>query len=244
MTRTPAPVTSPASRRRRVLGAAGVGLAAFVVYLLTLYPGVGGGGDAVKFQYVGSVLGTAHSPGYPLYVVVSYVFSLIPFGSLAYRINLMSAVCGAAAAAILFLTLVRLRCHLVVAAVATLGLAFDRLLWGRSTGAEVYALNAALISLMLWTAVRWAETKRDRDLYAMVAVFALSLGNHLTVVSLVPAFAAFVLLTSPRSVNVKDSGHQPRDRRARRGAVPVHHAAHVSAGAAPRGQRTDARRAR
>ena len=203
MTRTPAPVTSPASGRRRVLGAAGVGLAAFVVYLLTLYPGVGGGGDAVKFQYVGSVLGTAHSPGYPLYVVVSYVFSLIPFGSLAYRINLMSAVCGAAAAAILFLTLARLRCHLVVAAVAALGLAYDRLLWGRSTGAEVYALNAALISLMLWTAVRWAETKRDRDLYAMVAVFALSLGNHLTVVSLVPALAAFVLLTSPRSVNVR-----------------------------------------
>ena len=77
------------------------------------------------------------------------------------------------------------------------------LLWGRSTGAEVYALNAALISLMLWAAVRWAETKRDRDLYAMVAVFALSLGNHLTVVSLVPALAAFVILTRPRSVNVK-----------------------------------------
>ena len=55
---------------------------------------------------------------------------------------MMSAVCGAAASAVLFLTLVRLRCHFVVAAAAALGLAFDRLLWGRSTGAEVYALNA------------------------------------------------------------------------------------------------------
>ena len=156
-----------------------------------------------SFNTLAACSARPHSPGYPLYVVVSYLFSLIPVGSLAYRINLMSAVCGAAAAAILFLTLARLRCHLVVAAVAALGLAFDRLLWGRSTGAEVYALNAALISLMLWAAVRWSETKRDRDLYAMVAVFALSLGNHLTVVSLVPALAAFVLLTSPRSVNVR-----------------------------------------
>jgi transmembrane protein TMEM260 (protein O-mannosyltransferase) len=188
--------------RHRIV-AAGVGVAAVVVYLLTLYPGVGGGGDAVKFQYIGSVLGTPHPPGYPLYVIVSYLFSLLPIGSLAYRINLLSAVCGAGASAIVCLTLLRLRCHVVVAVTAALGLAFDRWLWGRAVGAEVYALNAALVASMLWLAVRWRDTGRDRDLYLMVGAFALSLGNHLTVVSLLPALAAFVLMTRRASVSIR-----------------------------------------
>lgn len=185
------------------IAASAVGLAAFTVYLLTLYPGVGGGGDAVKFQYVGSVLGTPHPPGYPLYVLISYVFSHLPVGSLAYRINLLSAACGAAASALVCLMLLRLRCSLLVAAAAALGLAFDRLLWARSVGAEVYALNAGLVALILWLAVRWSDSGRDRDLYWMVGAFALSLGNHLTVVSLVPALAAFVLITRPRSVSLR-----------------------------------------
>jgi len=40
-----------------------VALVAFGVYLKTLFPGLGGGGDSAKFQYVGSVLGTPHPPG-------------------------------------------------------------------------------------------------------------------------------------------------------------------------------------
>lgn len=58
---------SGASRDR--LAAAAVGLLSLAGYLRTLYPRVGGGGDAVKFQYLGHVLGTAHAPGYPLYVL-------------------------------------------------------------------------------------------------------------------------------------------------------------------------------
>src|SRR6185503_20312631 len=68
-----------------------VALITFGVYLKTLFPGLGGGGDSAKFQYVGSVLGTPHPPGYPLYVLVSFCFAQIPFGTLAWRINAMSA---------------------------------------------------------------------------------------------------------------------------------------------------------
>ena len=73
-------------------------LLTLATYLVTMYPGLGGGGDAAKFRYLGHVLGTAHPPGYPLYTLVSWLFSVLPVGSLAYRINLMSAVCGALAA--------------------------------------------------------------------------------------------------------------------------------------------------
>src|SRR3954447_9607546 len=84
---------------------------AFAVYLRTLFPGLGGGGDSAKFQYVGSVLGTPHPPGYPLYVLVSFLFSRLPAGSLAWRMNVMSAFFAALAAGLCFLILYRLRCR-------------------------------------------------------------------------------------------------------------------------------------
>jgi len=62
---------------------------------LRLQPGVGGPEDTPKFQYLGYVLGTAHSPGYPLYTILTHAPALVPIGSLAWRINLFSAICGA-----------------------------------------------------------------------------------------------------------------------------------------------------
>lgn len=149
------------------LSAGAVGLASLAIYLVTLYPGLGGGGDAAKFQYIGSVLGTPHPPGYSLYVLLSFLFAQLPIGSLAYRINLMSAIAGMAAVVGVFITLRKLGCHRIVAACAALARPCDRLPWYRGVGAEVYALNAGLIGLIIWLALRWSAT--GRDLYLTVA---------------------------------------------------------------------------
>ncbi len=129
---------------------------------------------------------------------------MLPIGSLAYRINLMSASFGAMAAVFVYLTLVRLRCHRGVAAAAALGLAFGRFFWERSLVAEVYSLNAALVALIVFLAIRWAESKRDRDLYFAVAACAVSLGNHLSVAALAPALVLFVWLVHPPSINLRN----------------------------------------
>ena len=36
-------------------------------------------------------LGVEHPPGYPLFTLVGYLFSHLPFGSVAYRVHLASA---------------------------------------------------------------------------------------------------------------------------------------------------------
>jgi hypothetical protein len=176
---------------------------AFLIYFRTLIPGLGGGGDAAKFQYLGSVLGTAHPPGYPLYIFVSYIFSHLPAGVMAFRMNLMSAFFAALTAAVATLTLDRLKCPPVVSAAAALGLAFGPIFWSKSTVAEVYTLNAALSSLIVWQALRWADSGRRRDLYLTAALLGLSLGNHLTAAMLAPALALFVLAVRPDEVRVK-----------------------------------------
>ena len=49
--------------------------------------------DTTKFDYLGLVLGTAHPPGYPLYTMLNAAFvRIVPWGSVAFRANLLSAV--------------------------------------------------------------------------------------------------------------------------------------------------------
>ncbi len=68
------------------------------LYTLTLAPGVVGG-DAGEHQFVAPLLGIPHATGYPLYVLLGKLWTLLfPFGELAWRMNLFSALCGAAAA--------------------------------------------------------------------------------------------------------------------------------------------------
>jgi len=197
----------PLSASRKAAGAgvlgAAAGGAAFLLYLKTLFPGLAGGGDVAKFQYLGGVLGTPHAPGYPLYILISFLFAHLPVGTPAFRINVMSAAFGAAAVGLAYAILVRLRCHRGVAAAAALALACDRFLWSKSTAAEVYALGAALTALIVWLAVRWGESGRDRDLYLTAGAASLALGNHLTIAMLAPALVAYVFVTRRQSIRAR-----------------------------------------
>jgi hypothetical protein len=88
---------------RPVLTFAAVFVAVLTVYVATLAPTVTFW-DAGEFIAASRVLGVPHPPGTPLYVFLSNVWaSLVPFGEFAYRVNLLTAVFSAAAAAFLFL---------------------------------------------------------------------------------------------------------------------------------------------
>ena len=77
---------------------AGVAAAVFTLYLVTLAPGVVGG-DAGEHQFSAPLLGIPHATGYPLYLLLGKLWTLLmPFGSMAWRMNLLSAVYGALAA--------------------------------------------------------------------------------------------------------------------------------------------------
>ena len=91
-----------ASRARDSLWALAIGVAALALYLATLQPDFGGPEDTPKFQFLGYVLGTAHPPGYPLYVLLSHFFVKLPIRTIAYRANLFSAVMAAVACALAY----------------------------------------------------------------------------------------------------------------------------------------------
>ncbi|MBC8249081.1 MAG: DUF2723 domain-containing protein [Anaerolineales bacterium] len=165
----------------------------FVVYLSTLSPTLGEA-DSFEFQVVSHTLGVAHPTGYPLYILLGKLFTLLPIGNIAYRVNLISPLFASLAVVCLYLCLVYLTRHRVASLLATLTFAFSRTFWSQAVIAEVYTLNAFFVALVLYLLLK---SKTDAWKLLAAFVYGLSLTNHLTMALLAPAMAIYALLTRP-----------------------------------------------
>jgi len=177
----------PNVSRSDLYWAIAVALLTGTLFLVTLRPDVGGTEDSPKFQFLGQVLGTAHTPGYPFYTIATWAFTRVPIGTLAYRVNLFSAVCGVFSCVIIFLMARRLGVSRALSAVAALAAATGFPVWSNAVTAEVYTLSALMSAWTIYLLIAWAQTGTVWRLFAACIVFAAGLGNHLTIVGLLPA---------------------------------------------------------
>src|SRR3989344_6509472 len=74
----------------------------FIFYLLTLSPTVSFG-DTGELITASATLGIPHPPGSPIWVLLSHLFTYIPVGSIAYRVNLSSAFFVAASSLVFYI---------------------------------------------------------------------------------------------------------------------------------------------
>lgn len=178
-------------------------IAAFGVYLCTLAPSVVVG-DSSEMQVVAHTLGIAHPTGYPLYTLLGKMFTLLPFGNVAFRVNLMSAVCAAVSIGALAYLLQKLTGNSMASLAGALSLAFASALWSQAVIAEVYALQA-LIVVSILTALLVGPGSSHKGgtpvgLWCWPTVgilFGLGLAHHRTTVLLGPA-VILALLTGGR----------------------------------------------
>ncbi len=135
-----------------------VGAAAFAVYLHTAYPSVSGG-DPGELMVAACNWGVAHPPGYPLFTVLSALFvHTLPMGSPAWRVHVCSAALSATAAALLYLSVLRVtRGNWAGGLLAGLGFAFAPTVWWYAIQAEVFPLNNAILGAILLLAVLFFE---------------------------------------------------------------------------------------
>jgi hypothetical protein len=185
-----------ANRRRRLLAPAALVLVLGAVYGATLLPGPGHTHDTVEAQFSAPLLCVAHWSGSPTYHLLGYAFSrLVPLGTLAYRMNLLSALFGILACLVVWRLLRRLGAAEMVAWSTAVTFGLTPTFWRFSVVAEVYGLNLLFVALVSDSLVRWRQTLRNRDLLLACAWYVLSFGNHLTMITVLPAFAFFVLAT-------------------------------------------------
>ncbi|HZE94157.1 MAG TPA: DUF2723 domain-containing protein [Gemmatimonadales bacterium] len=197
--------------KQTYLTAAGVSLAALILYTITLAPTTQFW-DASEYIAAAHALGIPHPPANPFFVIVAHVWGLLPLAAdYARRINLLAALTSAVSAGLWFLIGERWLRSIVAhdgwrrvaaAAGAVVGATMFTV-WNQAVANEkVYTISVLSIALILWLTMRWAdqpvETRNDNLLILVVYLLALTATNQLMGLLVTPAVLVYVLLTDRR----------------------------------------------
>ncbi len=184
-------------------------ISAFVVYVKHLAPSIftGDSADATIASYV---LGIPHPPGFPVYTWFGHIFTFIPIGDIAYRVNLMSAFFGALVIPVVYmiirtiaprpqgsLTDIASRCCSIIGAMS---FAFSIHYWAQAEIAEVYTLNTFFIASMILLAFTWVKRRDAGLLYLLTLFFGLSIGISAANILFAPSFLVFLFLVDRESL--------------------------------------------
>ncbi len=191
----------------------------FTLYMLTLAPSVTFF-DSGEFLAATASLGSAHSPGYPLFLMYAKPFTWLPLGNIAFRINVATAVSSSLACLMVYVltTLllkkeallldqrfnqIAIKCAGLAAAVS---FAFTPRLWLQSNHDKPYPLLAFIAAVIFYLLLQWQERYREgceRPSYIYVCTFlaGLSMGVHQTIVLLLPAWFLMIILTDWRMIH-------------------------------------------
>lgn len=175
-------------------------LAAFGLYVATLAPTVTfwDSGELTAASYI---LGVPHQPGYPLFCLMGRAASMLPFGSIAYRTNLMSAGFSAGTVLLVYLAILGLFRYrsesndepgtggVMFAAGVAAVLGVTRVFWSQAVVAEVYAAGGFIVALSIYIFILAISGTLSCERYVALSGFLFGLGvvNHMSHLLYLPA---------------------------------------------------------
>lgn len=166
--------------------------------------------DCGEFMACAYILGIPHPPGAALFVMLGRAVSIVPFGDIAFRLNLFSAFSSALAVGFCALSIARVlrRFHghernitdrLVIYTGAVIGallVAFGSTYWYNAVEAEVYGLTMLMVTILIWLSLLWIERARTShgNQILLLQTYLLFLGatNHMQ--SFLPVIPMFLLI--------------------------------------------------
>ena len=179
----------PYSEDGVLFAAAAVALLAFGIYLRTLLPATGFW-DTGEAQTVPPTLSIFHPTGFPTYEILGWLWTRLPIGEVAWRMNLLSAVCVALASGLVTLITGHLLTEpsrplrAAAAAVAGAAFAFASEPWENATRADVHAVNVLFVSTVVLLLLTWRAAERAGSpraggwLIGAAAAFGLGIAVH------------------------------------------------------------------
>jgi tetratricopeptide (TPR) repeat protein len=196
-------------------------LVSFGVFFYTMAPTVSLE-DSGELAVAGDYLGVPHPPGYPIWTMISWLFTKI-FWFVTFRgqpnpawaVTLVSVVFGALACGITAMLICRSGSDLLAESraethtadgrtdnligwtggvVGSLLLAFAPVMWSQTTIVEVYSLNAFFLALVFLLTYRWLRRPNDKVLFVAAFVFGLGLTNYQVLLLAVMALMVAVML--------------------------------------------------
>jgi Protein O-mannosyl-transferase TMEM260-like len=199
--------------------------ATFAVYLITLAPTISffDSGELISGAYT---LGVAHPPGYPVYMTIGKLFTLIPLGNVAYRMNILSAFFASMTSIMVYyitramlddeagkralpgFSSERFGVPEAAGLFAALAFGFSYTLWAWAIVSKFYTLNAFVVSCIVMLLIRWRRARRDdtahaghslRYLYIIAFICGIAGAVHISQFVLIPIYVMYVLLVDWRT---------------------------------------------
>ena len=167
-----------------------------VIYILTLEPKLVGG-DTSWYANQIPEMSLMVPTGYPTFSMFLKLFTYLPIGDLAYRLNLFSAVFGALTILFLFLSINKLVKNEFISFISSMIFAFIAPFWGVANRLEFDTLNCFFIILLIFSAILYNEKRTRKYLYFFFFFLGLSLTNHPLAFFLVPAILLYVIIINP-----------------------------------------------
>eukprot|EP01113_Clastostelium_recurvatum_P001750 TRINITY_DN10721_c0_g1_i1.p1 TRINITY_DN10721_c0_g1~~TRINITY_DN10721_c0_g1_i1.p1 ORF type:complete len:736 (-),score=159.46 TRINITY_DN10721_c0_g1_i1:19-2034(-) len=119
------------------------------------------GGDSAELIIAAYQMSVAHPPGYPLFTWLGKLFTFIPFGTIAWRVNLMSVMCGVLSAVFMFRAVALWTSNNWAGFLSAAMYSFTPLIWTYTVQAEVFSMNNMFVNLLLYVTVLYAYSKSD-----------------------------------------------------------------------------------
>ena len=193
-------------------------IVSLVLYIKTLAPALSFE-DSGEFITAAFTLGVPHEPGYPLFSMIGKLFTIIiPFGNIAFRVNLLSSVFSALAATLItYITVILIedvfinskfwknndekflnifKYTLALSAGLFFGVSFEN--WEQAIMTEVYGLHSFFTALFILLSLIWRRQDniklREKYLYLIAFIIALSQTNHNLSLMFIPIFGVFLLV--------------------------------------------------
>lgn len=190
----------------------------FAIYMATLAPSVTFF-DSGEFITATASLGSAHSPGYPLYLMYAKAFTWLPLGNIAFRVNMATAFSSSLAClGVYLLTVTLLQKEILVtdlrfssfvikisAFAAALSYSVTPRLWLQSNHDKPYPLLAFITAIIFYLLLQWRKSYAASDeqpayMYVCTFLVGLSMALHQTVVLLLPTWIALIVLLDWRVI--------------------------------------------
>ena len=150
--------------------------------------------DDGLFITTATFAGVAHPPGYPLYILLGWLATLIPLGEVAWRVHALSGLMGALTCACVAWLVLRRTGNRPAAWLAGAALAASEHFWSQAIIADVYTTNTAAVFLTMVLAQEAAAARSARLWIAAAAVCGLGLANHYPLLILAsPLFLAYAI---------------------------------------------------
>lgn len=171
-------------------------LTSLLVYLLTLCPTVHLE-DSGQFTLAAHVLGLPQPTGYPLFSLLGKIFTYLPVGDVAFRVNFFNALLSALTAGLSYFlaqTIFPEKRFKLVHAGAPLLLAFSYSLWMNTVYTKIYTLHYLFATLLLTVFFKLLKRPHEIRYFLLLSfLLGLSLANHFTTWFLVPFLCAYLL---------------------------------------------------